>query len=64
MMDFSVGDRVELVRMGPDPRPIEPGATGTVSFVNTTVDMSQISVDWDNGRRLMVCPPEDEIKKI
>ncbi len=48
------GDRIRLVHMN-DPYGIESGAEGTVKFANEF----QISVDWDNGRGLMLAPDED-----
>lgn len=61
---FEVGDRVKLVSMGPDPNPIEPGATGTITFVTHMTKETQIGVDWDNGRRLHILLPQDKIVKI
>ncbi|MDR6775481.1 DUF4314 domain-containing protein [Azospirillum sp. BE72] len=62
------GDRIRLVKMGPDPCPIEPGATGTVKGVNMfsfgTPGHGQIRVHWDNGRSLMLALPEDEFEII
>ncbi|WP_448205339.1 DUF4314 domain-containing protein [Azospirillum sp. sgz302134] len=58
-----VGQRIRLVRMGPDPCPIEAGATGTVRSVSMfkygPPGHVQIGVDWDNGRTLMLALPED-----
>lgn len=47
------GDRVELIRMGDDPHPLEPGARGTVTFVDA---LGTIHVHWDNGRTLGLLP--------
>jgi len=63
-MEFNIGDRIELVRMGPDPDPIPVGSTGTIDFIGTFQGSTQIGVDWDNGRALLVILPEDTIRKI
>jgi len=63
-MNFKVGDRIELIQMGPDPDPVEPGARGTIDHIGTFQGHTQIGVDWDNGRALLVILPEDTIRKI
>jgi hypothetical protein len=67
------GDRIELVHMD-DPYPIQPGTQGTVTDVQlvnlgggmlggtTTGGFFQVSVDWDNGRSLMLSIPPDRIR--
>lgn len=65
--ELQAGDRVRVVQMDNDPYPIAPGTEGTIENVNWyTPDKSkgQISVKWDNGRRLKVLVPEDKIQKI
>ena len=52
-----VGSRIKLIKMTDDPRPIEPGSEGTIKYID---DMSQIHVDWDNGRSLALIPGVDE----
>lgn len=65
MHDLKPGDRIELLSMGPDPRPIPAGSQGTVTFVNDTFsDWTQVGVDWDCGRTLMLALPYDKIKKV
>lgn len=60
--DLKVGQRIRLVKMGDDPRPIPPGETGTVTRVNPLWDGEiQVSVDWDSGRGLMLILPHDRI---
>ena len=67
MIDLKEGDRIELVQMPDDPRPVEPGTKGTVQFV-TELHLGeaqfQIAVKWDNGRNLMLIVPPDQYKKI
>lgn len=66
-MSWSEGDRIELVSMPDDPDPIEVGAKGTITWVYTATDFipyTQVSVDWDNGRRLGVVIPPDEIRQV
>ena len=47
------GDRVELIRMGDDPHPLEPGCRGTVTCMDA---LGTIHVQWDNGRTLGLLP--------
>jgi hypothetical protein len=44
-----VGDRVRLVRCTDQYTRLEPGAEGTVSFID---DMGTVHVNWDSGARL------------
>lgn len=45
-----VGDRIKLVNMPDDPHPLEAGTEGTVTSVDTKMEV--IGVKWDNGSRL------------
>lgn len=61
---YSVGQRIELTRM--DDKYAPPLKTqGTITFVNVIGEDAeqwcQLSVKWDNGSRLMVCLPDDEV---
>ncbi len=63
------GDRIELIAMADDPRPIPTGTKGTVTFINPVNlgggdRFTQYSVKWDDGRSLMPCVPPDTIRKI
>ena len=58
---YPKGTRVELLMMGSDPRPIEPGTRGTVDCVD---DMGTIHCTFDNGRRLGIIPEEDSFRKL
>lgn len=50
-----VGDRVRMTGVMPDePFPMEVGAEGTVISVTTTSFGTQIDVEWDNGRTLLL----------
>ncbi len=53
------GDRIRLVSMPQDPDPIPAGSLGTVVAVHDHRDWTQIDVDWDNGRSLMLTMPDD-----
>lgn len=58
---YPPGTRIELQRMGNDPRPIESGTRGTVKFVD---DMGTVHCQFDNGRCLGLIPGEDVFYKI
>jgi hypothetical protein len=58
------GDRIRLVAMPSDPDPIPAGSLGTVVAVFEHIGWTQIDVDWDNGRTLMLTIPEDSIEVI
>ncbi len=58
------GDRIVLILMPGDPAPIAPGTEGTVVGVHTSHGMTQLMVDWDNGRKLGVAIPPDSVKVI
>lgn len=63
---LNVGDRICLVEMGPDPCPMEPGATGTVTGFCDSYGFSQIQVTWDDWvkRSLNLDPDTDRWVKI
>lgn len=58
---YPAGTRIVLDYMGDDPRPIAPGAKGTVRVVD---DMGTVHCDFDNGRRLGLIPGEDSFHTI
>lgn len=61
----SKGDIIQLLEMNNDPFPIEPGAQGTVTFINDFNNGEvQIGVEWENGRRLFLIHPVDKFKII
>jgi len=66
--NVKAGDRVRLLAMTEDPDPIPVGTTGTVTWVNELKmfgpDRWQISVDWDNDRKLMLAIPADRFEVI
>jgi len=63
-MGFKIGDRIELVSMGIDPDPIPAGSTGTIDHIYHGNGYTQVGVDWDSGRALLLILPEDTIRKI
>ena len=56
---YPKGTRIELIRMGEDPRPVPPGTRGTVVYVD---DMGQVGMRWDNGQSLSLIPGEDSFR--
>jgi hypothetical protein len=60
--DPAVGDRIRLISMPADPDPIPIGTLGTVQVVHSHYGWTQVEVDWDNGRRLMLSLPDDQIE--
>jgi hypothetical protein len=66
-----IGDRIELIHMPNDPDPIPPGTQGVVTDINFRSDTDQtaklrdqISVEWDNGRSLMLIQGVDRYRVI
>lgn len=57
-----IGDRIRLISMPEDPDPIPVGSLGTVRAIHPHHDWTQVEVDWDNGRRLMLTLPDDCIE--
>lgn len=59
------GDRIEMVNMPDDPDPIPRGARGTVTHVSDlSMQIPQISVEWDSGRSLNVLVGIDLFKIV
>ena len=58
----AVGDRIRLIHMPEDPDPIHEGSLGTVRAIHPHHGWTQIEVDWDNGRQLMLSMPDDVIE--
>lgn len=59
--EYPVGNRIRLISMTDDPRPIAAGEEGTVACVD---DIGSIHVNWDNGRSLAVIPGVDTFCRI
>jgi hypothetical protein len=62
MPTLGPGDRIRLSTMSDDPDPIPPGSTGTVTAVRQHRTWAQVDVDWDNGRKLMLVVPPDQLE--
>lgn len=62
------GDRIRLISMRGDPDPIPVGSVGTVrnAFrVRRGPDgWTQVDVDWDSGRTLMLTVPPDRFQIV
>ncbi|TWT65481.1 DUF4314 domain-containing protein [Crateriforma conspicua] len=58
------GDRIRLVSMTDDPKPIAAGTTGTVVNIYLHDDWTQVDVDWDNGRSLMLSIRPDVVERV
>ena len=62
--DVKVGDRIRLIEMTDDPNPIDAGATGTVTAIHFHSGWTQLEVDWDCGRQLMLASPPDRFEVL
>ena len=58
---YPVGTRIQLIKMGDDPHPIEPGTKGTVEHVD---DLGTVFCKFDNGRYMGLISGEDNFQKI
>lgn len=58
--NFPPGTEVELISME-DARAIPAGTKGVVDFVD---DVGTLHVNWENGRRLGICPDVDRFRKL
>jgi len=58
------GDRIRLISMGTDPRPVAPGTLGKVQRVTDHGDWTQVEVNWEDGRQLMMSLPEDKYELV
>ena len=58
---YPPGTRIMLISMGDDPRPVESGTRGTVSWVD---DIGTVHCKFDNGRALGMIPGEDSFRKL
>lgn len=61
--DLKAGDRIRLHSMD-DPDPIPAGTIGTVVAVYPQSDWTQVDVDWEGGRSLMLSIPPDRVQHI
>jgi hypothetical protein len=59
--EYPPGTRIEIIQGHTPSSPIQPGEKGTVRFVDR---MGTIHVVLDQGRRLGVVFPEDQIRKL
>ncbi len=60
---LKAGDRIRLLSMD-DPDPIPAGTIGTVVAVYPQSDWTQVDVDWEGGRSLMLSIPPDQVQRI
>ena len=60
---LKAGDRIRLISMD-DLDPIPAGTTGTVVGVYPQSDWTQVDVDWDIGRSLMLSIPPDRVARV
>lgn len=58
------GDRIRLIAMRNDPAPVTAGSLGTVLGLHEHLDWTQVEVEWDSGRKLMLTIPPDHIEKL
>ncbi len=62
--ELMIGDRIRLISMPNDPAPIPVGTAGTVAGIYPQRDWTQIDVNWDNGRSLMLSIPDDCVERL
>ena len=53
---FPKDSRIQLTEIGGNPRPISPGSTGKLDYID---DAGQFHVKWDNGCTLALVLGED-----
>ena len=58
---FPAGTRIELIRMGSDPKGVPDGTKGTVAYVD---DIGTIHMKWETGSSLGLILGEDLFKVI
>lgn len=58
------GQRIELLEMKDDPDAIAAGTKGTIIGLNHYDGWSQVDVDWETGRTLMLTIPPDKVRVI
>jgi len=61
--DLQAGDRIRLLSRDA-PGPIPAGTIGTVVAVYPQSDWTQLDVDWEGGRSLMLSIPPDRVQRI
>lgn len=61
---MKVGDRIRLLAMPEDPSPIPTGEEGTVEAVSDLGCFTQVRVNWDSGRTLMLVTPPDRVEVL
>ncbi|WP_372899638.1 DUF4314 domain-containing protein [Stieleria sp.] len=61
--NLKAGDRIRLLSMD-DPDPISAGTIGTVVAVYPQSDWTQVDVDWDGRRSLMLSIPPDQVQSV
>ncbi|TWU38572.1 DUF4314 domain-containing protein [Novipirellula artificiosorum] len=64
MTQLKPGDRIRLTSMTDDPDPIPTGTTGTVTGLHLQNGWTQVDVDWENGRSLMLSIPPDVAERV
>ena len=62
--ELKVGDRIRLISMTDDPVPIPAGALGTIVGIYPQRGWTQVDVNWDSGRSLMLTIPPDRIELL
>lgn len=65
MRDLKIGDKIRMLGMQNDPDPIPVGTIGTVTGITKISAVeTQVSVNWENGRTLMVLIPFDNFEIV
>ena len=58
---FPKDSRIQLTEIGGNPRPISPGSTGKLDYID---DAGQFHVKWDNGCTLLWCWEKTDSRSI
>jgi len=62
---LDVGDKIQMLKMENEPNTILPGDKGgDIRGICAWQGQTQVKVDWESGRTLMILVPEVKVKLI